>query len=84
MASHTKARGTRHAVDDAFDAVISVPVLEQVRDPFTAAKEITRVLKPGGKLFCCVRFLQPFHGYPNHYYNMTHVGLASLFGGLKV
>jgi SAM-dependent methyltransferase len=71
-------------VDNAFDAVISVAVLEHVRDPFTAAREITRVLKPGGKLFCCVPFLQPFHGYPNHYYNMTHVGLANLFGDLKV
>jgi SAM-dependent methyltransferase len=64
--------------------VISVAVLEHVRDPFTAAKEITRVLKPDGKLFCCVPFLCPFHGYPNHYYNMTHVGLANLFRDLKV
>ena len=71
-------------VDNAFDAVISVAVLEHVRDPFTAAREITRVLKPGGKLFCCVPFLQPFHGYPNHYYNMTHVGLANLFRELRV
>jgi SAM-dependent methyltransferase len=71
-------------VDNAFDAVISVAVLEHVRDPFTAAREIMRVLKPGGKLFCCVPFLQPFHAFPNHYYNMTHVGLANLFSDLKV
>ena len=70
--------------DNAFDAVISVAVLEHVRDPFGAAQEIIRVLKPGGKLFCCVPFLQPFHGYPNHYYNMSHVGLANLFRGLKI
>jgi SAM-dependent methyltransferase len=70
--------------DNAFDAVISVAVLEHVRDPFRAAKEIARVLKPGGKLFCCVPFLQAFHGYPNHYYNMTHVGLANLFPELRV
>jgi hypothetical protein len=38
-----------------------------------------RVLKPGGKLICAVPFLQPLHGYPHHYYNMTHQGLRALF-----
>lgn len=33
--------------DASFDAVISVAVLEHVRDPFKCAKEIIRVLKPG-------------------------------------
>ena len=65
--------------DGAFDAVISSAVLEHVRDPFTCAAEIVRVLKPGGKLFCCVPFLQPLHGYPHHYYNMTGQGLRALF-----
>jgi hypothetical protein len=36
-------------------------------------------LKPGGELICAVPFLQPFHGYPSHYYNMTHQGLKNLF-----
>jgi SAM-dependent methyltransferase len=70
--------------DNVFDGVISNAVLEHVRDPFRAATEITRVLRPGGKLYCCVPFLQCFHGYPSHYYNMTHVGLANLFRKLKV
>ena len=26
-----------------------------------------------------VPFLQPFHAYPHHYYNMTAQGLANLF-----
>lgn len=65
--------------DDSFDAVISVAVLEHVKDPFRCAREISRVLKPGGELLCCVPFLQPFHGYPHHYYNMTYMGLKNLF-----
>lgn len=69
-------------VDQSFDAVISIAVLEHVKDPFLCAKEIARVLKPGGDLICCVPFLQPLHGYPHHYYNMTHQGLANLFDGL--
>ena len=66
-------------LDNSFDAVISVAVLEHVRDPFRCARELIRVLKPGGQLFCCVPFLQPLHGYPHHYYNMTHQGLRALF-----
>lgn len=65
--------------DDSFDAVLSIAVLEHVRDPFKCAKEIARVLKPGGRLICAVPFLQPLHGYPHHYYNMTHQGLRALF-----
>ena len=65
--------------DNSFDAVISITVLEHVRDPFTCAAEIVRVLKPGGRLLCVVPFLQPLHGYPHHYYNMTGQGLRALF-----
>lgn len=66
-------------VDNSFDAVFSIAVLEHVKDPFTCAREIVRVLKPGGDLMCAVPFLQPVHGYPNHYYNMTEQGLKNLF-----
>ena len=65
--------------DGSFDAVISVAVLEHVRDPFRCAREIVRVLKPGGELICVVPFLQPEHGYPHHYYNMAPQGLRALF-----
>jgi SAM-dependent methyltransferase len=65
--------------DQSFDAVFSLAVLEHVKDPFQCAREIARVLKPGGDLLCCVPFLQPLHGYPHHYYNMSHQGLINLF-----
>ena len=64
-----------------FDAVFSLNVLEHVKNPFECANEIIRVLKPGGILYVVVPFLQPFHGYPNHYYNMTSSGLKNLFSG---
>jgi SAM-dependent methyltransferase len=66
-------------VDNSFDAVISIAVLEHVRDPFACAAEIIRVLKPGGELWCSVPFLQPLHGFPHHYYNMTGQGVLALF-----
>jgi SAM-dependent methyltransferase len=66
-------------LDGSFDAVISLAVLEHVKDPFRCAKEISRVLKPGASLMCCVPFLQPMHAYPHHYYNMTSEGIRNLF-----
>ncbi len=68
--------------DNAFDAVLTLNVLEHVRDPFRCARELARVLRPGGTLYAAVPFLQHYHGYPHHYYNMTHQGLANLFGDL--
>ena len=65
--------------DGSFDAVVSIAVLEHVTDPFVCAKELYRVTKPGGKLLISVPFLQPEHGYPHHYFNMTREGLRRLF-----
>jgi ubiquinone/menaquinone biosynthesis C-methylase UbiE len=66
-------------IDGTFDAVICLAVLEHVKNPFKCAKELIRVLKPGGNILCAVPFLQPFHAYPDHYYNMTSQGLINLF-----
>jgi SAM-dependent methyltransferase len=65
--------------DSVFDAVLSLNVLEHVTDPFACAAELARVLKPGGTLYCCIPFLQPEHGYPDHYFNATRSGLQQLF-----
>ena len=79
----TDVRGTAEKLpfkDHVFDAVISIALLEHVKNPFTCASGILRVLKPGGILHIDVPFLQPFHGYPDHYYNITRSGLLNLFG----
>ncbi|PIE60667.1 MAG: methyltransferase type 11 [Desulfobulbus propionicus] len=65
--------------DNSFDAVFSFAVLEHVKLPFDAAREMCRVLKPGGKMAVCAAFLQPVHGYPHHYFNMTRMGIQTLF-----
>ncbi len=68
----------------SFDAALSLNVLEHVRDPFRCASELARVVRPGGRLYASAPFLQPYHGYPHHYYNMTASGLENLFvGGLR-
>ncbi len=70
--------------NDSFDGVFSAVVLEHVKDPFACAREMIRILKPGCELMCAAPFLQPRHGYPHHYYNMTREGLVNLFPGLQV
>jgi ubiquinone/menaquinone biosynthesis C-methylase UbiE len=65
--------------DNSFDVVLSLAVLEHVKNPWKHADEMIRVLKPGGVIYADVPFLQPYHGYPHHYYNMTTAGLRNLF-----
>ena len=65
--------------DNSFDAVLSLNVLEHVKNPFICASEISRVLKPNGKLYCVAAFLQPVHAFPDHYFNMTKGGMRLLF-----
>jgi SAM-dependent methyltransferase len=62
--------------DASFDAILSEAVLEHVRAPDEYMSELARVLKPGGRVRLDVAFLQPFHAYPDHYFNMTKSGLA--------
>jgi ubiquinone/menaquinone biosynthesis C-methylase UbiE len=65
--------------DNSFDVILSLAVLEHVKNPWIHANEMIRVLKPGGIIYADVPFLQPYHGYPHHYYNMTTAGLKNLF-----
>jgi SAM-dependent methyltransferase len=67
-------------VDGAFDAVLSLHVLEHVPDPFASARELLRVLKPGGTLLAVTPMIVPEHGFPHHYFNPTREGLVRLFG----
>ena len=65
--------------DDSFDAVFSFAVLEHVTNPIKCANEIVRVLKPNGILIFDACFMQPMHGYPDHYFNITPSGAKLLF-----
>jgi SAM-dependent methyltransferase len=70
----------------SFDTAICLEVLEHVPDPFRAASEIHRVLKPGGVLIASTPHLSRLHEEPHDYYRYTHYGLRRLFtqAGLHV
>lgn len=70
--------------DGSFDLCFTKQVLEHVMDPHCAAREISRVLRPGGKLVGSVSFLEPYHAFST--FNWSPYGLVSVFSqyGLRV
>jgi SAM-dependent methyltransferase len=65
--------------DNVFDAIISQAVFEHIQRPWEVARELHRVLKPGGQIHIDTAFMQPFHSDPDHYFNMTIPGVREIF-----
>jgi SAM-dependent methyltransferase len=61
--------------NDSFECVFSYAVLEHLRSPFVAIREIERVLSPGGIFIGTVSQGEPFHA---SYFHHTVWGLLSL------
>jgi len=66
-------------VDRVFEAVIALNAFEHYQHPSLAAREILRVLRPGGRVLIRTAFLQPLHEAPGHFYNCTRYGLQAWF-----
>lgn len=65
--------------DGAVDLLHCEAVLEHLEYPDRAAAEMFRVLRPSGMAFIATPFLQPFHGYPDHFQNFTLSGHRRIF-----
>jgi SAM-dependent methyltransferase len=67
-----------------FQRVECDAVLEHVRDPGQVARELCRVLAPGGYLHLVTPFCHPFHEYPRDYRRFTLDGLKLLVPDLEI
>jgi len=74
--------GLRPFADESVDAVVCTEVFEHLVDPPAAAREIIRVLKPGGRLVLTTRFCFPLHDRPADFWRFTSYTLARLFAPL--
>ena len=71
-------------VDEVFQFVCSCAVIEHVPKPWVFASEMQRVTKRGGFLLNTGAFLQPFHAYPNHFFNMTESAMRLIHDEIEV
>lgn len=77
--------GDIHALlmaDGSVGAIICKSVLEHLEDPQKAAKEIYRVLRPGGKALVYTHFIYPYHarnGVYKDFFRFTEDGMRYLF-----
>jgi SAM-dependent methyltransferase len=62
-----------------FGTIICAHVLEHVRQPWVAARNIERLLAPGGLLFIQVPWVQAYHPFPEDYWRFSFSGIKSLF-----
>lgn len=67
-----------------FDYVVCTEVLEHTLQPFNAADEILRILKPGGLAFVSSPFNFRIHGPLPDCWRFTEHGLRALFKDFKV
>lgn len=63
---------------DRFDALVSVVTLEHVTDPAKAIAEMSRVARPGAKLFLVVPHEWEVHQHPHDYWRFTKFGVMRL------
>lgn len=62
-----------------FGFIICAHVLEHVKQPWVAARNIERLLKPGAHVFVTVPWVQGYHPFPDDFWRMSFDGVRALF-----
>lgn len=66
-----------------FNMLICMSVLEHVRDVFTCARNIERLMNPGALMVVSVPFAWGVHAYPDDYWRFTPGAIEFLFRNVK-
>ena len=64
--------------DGSLRVVVSQEVFEHLPDPWSAIREVRRVLTPGGALYLQTPFIIGYHPGPSDYWRFTDEGLERL------
>ena len=70
--------------DNSIGALVNESLLEHVALPDLVAREMVRVLKPGGFLYVSAPFIHPYHASPDDFNRWTSSGLRFLFRDLEI
>jgi SAM-dependent methyltransferase len=62
-----------------FDAFLANAVWEHLERPWIAAREVARILAPGGLFLVATHQTFPIHGYPNDFFRFSRDALRLLF-----
>lgn len=65
--------------ENTFDSIVSTQVFEHLAHPYEAARELHRVLKPGGYGIISAPQWNELHEEPDDYFRYTKYGLESIF-----
>lgn len=67
----------------SFGTVFCYALLEHVKNPFSAARAINKLIAPGGHLYYGGPWAWGYHAYPRDYFRISFDGLEALFPKLK-
>lgn len=66
-----------------FNTIICCSVMEHVGDIYAFARNLERIMNPGGVLFLSVPFTWEYHGYPHDYWRFTPKAIRFLYPSIK-
>lgn len=66
---------------NSVDTVLATEVLEHVEEPDRTAREMLRVLRPGGYALVTIPFMYPTHEEPYDFRRFTYLGIACTLEG---
>lgn len=70
--------------DNTIDAAVSESLFEHVPDAHLVAREMVRVVKPGGYIYVSAPFMHPYHASPDDFNRWTISGLKYMFNDLEI
>jgi dolichol-phosphate mannosyltransferase len=70
--------------DGTIDAAVSESLFEHVPDAHLIAREMVRVIKPGGYVYVSAPFIHPYHTSPDDFNRWTLSGLKHMFKDMEI